>query len=184
MRTISMIAAILCIEIYLNLQRAVKLIAERAVRGPTYARLLKHIMGKNEKQRNRALTALCFLHERGRIAEWWDGCGPFICSPPKVEDQVVKPNFSIFKAIICCLCTTKMNEEARMYEEERMKRNECYYRTQHYNDALRLLRLIMNIPHGIKEALRAGLVSDWLANYPWYRDGDSKNVLEVRQPYN
>ena len=163
----------------LTLSRATKIIAERAVRGRTYEFLLSHIMGVNNEKRDKALTTLCFLHERGRMAVW-AGAGPVCClPPPKVDDQVLKPTFAIFKAVINCLCTPRMNDEARVFEET-IKDGTCFYRSQHYNDALRLLRRIMvDAEDGVRESLRAGLVSDWLVNYPWHGAGAADSPKEV-----
>ena len=164
----------------LTFLRAIKIIAERAVRGRTYEFLLRHIMGKNEEKRDKALTTLCFLHERGRMAEW-AGAGPVCClPPPKVDDQVLKPTFAIFKAVIKCLCTSKMNREAEHFEKV-IKTGACFYRSQHYNDALRLLRrIVLDSENGLREALRAGLVTDWLMHYPWQVAAADDSPKEVQ----
>ena len=55
------------------------------------------------------------------------------------------------------------------------------YRTPHYYDALRLLRqIIIDADDGIREAIRAGLVSEWLVNYPWQGiSGQKADIQEV-----
>jgi len=42
------------------------------------------------------------------------------------------------------------------------------YRSPHYNDALHLLHLIISNEDNVREALRAGLITEWLRNYPWH----------------
>ena len=48
-----------------GLSRAAKIVAERASQGLTYELLLRGIMGNDLEKRNRSLTTLCYLHERG-----------------------------------------------------------------------------------------------------------------------
>ena len=45
--------------------RAARIVAERASRGLTYELLLRGIIGNDLEKRDRSLTALCYLHERG-----------------------------------------------------------------------------------------------------------------------
>ena len=48
-----------------DLSRAAKIVAERASQGLTYELLLRGIIGNDLEKRNRSLTTLCYLHERG-----------------------------------------------------------------------------------------------------------------------
>lgn len=67
-----------------------------------------------------------------------------------------------------------MTDEAVTYEEQQRK-GVTYYRSQHYDDTLRLLRQIIGDANegiigsrqGLSFAIRAGVVSRWLAKYPW-----------------
>lgn len=52
------------------------------------------------------------------------------------------------------------------------------YRSPHYNDAIRLLHLIVSNEDYVREALRAGLVEEWLARYPW-RGGAGPEVEQI-----
>ena len=48
-----------------GLSRAANIVAERAARGLTYELLLRGIMGNDLEKRNKSLTTLCYLHEKG-----------------------------------------------------------------------------------------------------------------------
>ena len=65
-------------------------------------------------------------------------------------------------------------KEAMSYEEE-LQKGTTFYRSQHYDDTLRLLRQIISVfnkdwsdtREGLATAMRAGLIDRWLAEYPW-----------------
>lgn len=64
-------------------------------------------------------------------------------------------------------------KEAASYEEQLKSGGTCY-RSQHYDDTLRLLRQLVadcdkypGSRQGLMEATRAGIIKRWLANYPW-----------------
>jgi len=52
--------------------------------------------------------------------------------------------------------------------ERKLTENIPVYRSPHYNDALRLIHLMLSSGDDVREALRAGLVSEWLTIYPWH----------------
>lgn len=78
------------------------------------------------------------------------------------------------------------------YEEE-LQKGVTFYRSQHYDDTLRLLRRIIsdvdkdyadtyNTREGLAIAIRAGIIDRWLAEYPWGgRDKSPKEKLQVRR---
>ena len=67
-----------------------------------------------------------------------------------------------------------MRHEA-LYYEEQLRKGVEFYRSQPFNNTLHLLSTIMldanvgvrDTRHGLLVALRAGLISRWLAKYPW-----------------
>lgn len=73
-----------------------------------------------------------------------------------------------------------MQAEAAEFESK-IAAGVSIYRSSHYNHALRLLRqIVLDSENGICEAIRAGLVSDWLAKYPWQgHSGDGVDVKEA-----
>lgn len=91
-----------------------------------------------------------------------------------VSNDILKPHYGTFVAVVDCLCTKSMTEEAVKYEEQQRK-GVTYYRSQHYDDTLQLLRRIIGDANkgiigsrqGLSVAIRAGLISRWLAKYPW-----------------
>ena len=107
-----------------------------------------------------------------------------------VSNDVLKPHFGTFVAVVDCLCTKAMMDEAMSYEEQ-LEKKAIVYRSQQYNDTIRLLRqIIADANHGIQgnrdglsTATRAGLVSRWLARYPWGgRDQSERDKRIVRNP--
>ena len=72
-----------------------------------------------------------------------------------------------------------MQAEAAEFESK-IAANTPIYRSSHYNHALRLLRqIVLDSENGICEAVRAGLVREWLANYPWR--GLSEDKCDVKE---
>ncbi|KAG7006022.1 origin recognition complex subunit 3 [Physcia stellaris] len=148
---------------------ATRIVAERAARGLTYELLLRGITGEDEEKRNKSLTSLLYLHT-------------------KVSSDVLKPHYGTFRAVVDCLCTGRMMEEAMSYEEE-LQKGTTFYRSQHYDDTLRLLRQIISVfnkdwsdtREGLATAMRAGLIDRWLAEYPW--GGVDKSPLKRRKVF-
>ena len=108
-----------------------------------------------------------------------------------VSSDVLKPHYGTFRAVVDCLCTGRMMKEAISYEEE-LQKGTTFYRSQHYDDTLRLLRQIISVfnikkdwsddsREGLAMAMRAGVIERWLAEYPWGGvDKSPKEKLKVR----
>ena len=91
-----------------------------------------------------------------------------------VSKDVLRPYYGTFVAVVDCLCTKSMSHEELSYEEQRRNGVELNSYLSFYN-TLQLLSRIMSdanegiedYRHGLFTALRAGVISRWLAKYPW-----------------
>lgn len=104
-----------------------------------------------------------------------------------MSKHVLKPYYGTFVAVVDCLCTDSMTDEALCYEE--LRKSTEIYRSQPFNNTLQLLiQIILDANEGIRDsryglsvALRAGVISRWLAKYPWGgQDADEGERRRVR----
>ncbi|MCJ1397009.1 hypothetical protein MMC11_000201 [Xylographa trunciseda] len=121
---------------------AVKIIAERAAQDSTYQTLLQNVASKNAATRDQALATLVYLSQ-----------GPA---------RTATHSFATIKVIISCLCDmTNKNKVCQEGQDTNFEE-----RQKPEKDALYILYFGL-CRNNIREVLRAGLVSRWLAEYPF-----------------
>ncbi|SLM37766.1 hypothetical protein LPUS_07721 [Lasallia pustulata] len=122
---------------------ALKIITERSIQGATFDLIIRDIAGRDIERRDKALTSLTFL----------------IASPARFSLN----KRETYEALIDCLCNFLPS-----YQEKDWPFSEytnIKFRTQAEKDALIALGRIL--PYNISQALSAGIVSRWLAKYPF-----------------
>ena len=156
----------------LILNRATKIVVERASLGESYNLLLRDLAGKNPGKRDKALTALKLL---GKSSKLDLTC---ISSPTDfiaVHSRIC--NYATFKALIDCLCRFLANREAHPLTE--LDTNYAH-RPQAEKAAMQLL--IPTCRYKLPEAYRAGMISRWLAKYPFggfsASEGQKREIIQ------
>lgn len=122
---------------------AIKIITERASQGPTFELLLQDIAGTNKPRRNKALKALKYLG--------------------KITGRDTFANYATFKALIDCLYRFFDDKEA--YPHGFGSYTNQHHRPEAEQDAMFVLCVACR--GKMAEVLRAGLVTRWLAKYPF-----------------
>ncbi|KAL5337800.1 hypothetical protein BJX70DRAFT_223643 [Aspergillus crustosus] len=128
---------------------ALRIIAERSVKGNTRDLLLKDLASKNPERRNKALSAVYFLVSNRALSR------TSVCS--RMKDH---PTYT---ALVDCLCNF-LNEHV---EQTSATISPILPRTRPLGEKKALSTLNILLQENIAAALEAGVVSRWLAKYPF-----------------
>ncbi|KAL4883637.1 hypothetical protein BJY04DRAFT_215991 [Aspergillus karnatakaensis] len=128
---------------------ALRIIAERSVKGDTKELLLKDLASQNPERRNKALSAVYFLVSNRALSR------TSVCS--RLQD------LSAYTAVVDCLCNF-LNEHVEQTSETI---SPIFPRTRPLGEKKALNTLNILLQENIPAALEAGVVSRWLANYPF-----------------
>ncbi|KAJ5491524.1 hypothetical protein N7539_003091 [Penicillium diatomitis] len=128
---------------------ALRIISERATKGPARDLLLEDLSSKNKDRRDKALTALHFLTSNRALSR------ASVCA--NLQD------LETFTALINCLCNF-LDEHT---EETSSTVSPILPKTRPMGEKKALLILNVLLPEDIPEALSAGIVSRWLVKYPF-----------------
>ena len=142
---------------------AIKIITERATQGPTFELLLQDIAGADPGRRNRALKALKYLI--------------------KIAGRDTYGNYATYKALIDCLCRFLDDKEA--YPPTFNLETNQAHRSEGEQDAMFILCVACQMKPA--DAFKAGLVTRWLAKYPFggFKSSESEKraiVQRVKSP--
>ena len=145
-----------------------QIITERALCDtPTWRSIIRDIAGPNIRNRNKALAGLRFMLSPGettllrrrpycRLAYSFS-----IIDRPSMKNGAVISSPHTCEAIVKCLCV--LIPEAAVLERD--PPIESAYRTQPERNALWILNHI--VPAQTANAIKAGLISKWLVDYPF-----------------
>ncbi|CAD6583169.1 MAG: hypothetical protein ASARMPREDX12_001196 [Alectoria sarmentosa] len=139
---------------------SVKIITDRSIReGPAWDMMIGDIAGKDIQRRDKALACLRFLGDS------FSG---------NKQARIVICRHSTYKAIVDCLCNL-------LPEAQTAEKNSAF-RTQPERNALYVLHHILGFD--VAKALEAGVISRWLAQYPFGGASASKykkkkTILEI-----
>ncbi|EER28641.1 hypothetical protein CPC735_039050 [Coccidioides posadasii C735 delta SOWgp] len=128
---------------------ALKIIAERATKGPTRDLLLEDLSSRDPLLRRRALDALHFL----------------ILSRPLARSSASSRlrDLSTFKSLVGCLCYFLKEHTEKIGTTS----SPILPRTRPPGEEKALRVLLALLPESVHTALEAGLVSQWLTRYPF-----------------
>ncbi|OJJ46291.1 hypothetical protein ASPZODRAFT_133322 [Penicilliopsis zonata CBS 506.65] len=128
---------------------ALRIISERSTKGSTRDLLLEDLASKNKERRNKALTAMHFLVSNRALSR------TTVCA--RLED------LPTYNALIDCLCNF-LDEHV---EATGTTESPILPKTRPLGEkkALQILNIILQ--ESISAALEAGIVSRWLAKYPF-----------------
>ncbi|RAH46960.1 uncharacterized protein BO95DRAFT_411029 [Aspergillus brunneoviolaceus CBS 621.78] len=128
---------------------ALRIIAERSTKGETRDLLLQDLVSRDKTQRNKALNALYFLVSNRALSR------TSICS--RLQD------LPAYTALINCLCNL-LDEHT---EETSTTVSPILPKTRPLGEKKALNILNMVLQENVPAALEAGIVSRWLAKYPF-----------------
>ncbi|KAL4802889.1 hypothetical protein BDV18DRAFT_163413 [Aspergillus unguis] len=128
---------------------ALRIIAERSVKGHSRDLLLRDLSSKNRERRNRAIPAAFFLVSNRALSR------TSVCSNLK--------DIQTYTALVDCLCNF-LDEHV---EKTSDTISPIFPRTRPLGEikAMRTLNILLG--ENVSAALEAGIVSRWLANYPF-----------------
>lgn len=129
--------------------RALKILSERSTKGKTRDLLLEDLSSTHRPVRMRALNALHFLLSNRTI------------NRSSVSARL--RDVTTFTALVNCLCHL-LNEHT---EETGTTSSPVLPRTRPLGESKALATLMLILPQNVPAALEAGLVSRWLAKYPF-----------------
>ncbi|CRG92192.1 hypothetical protein PISL3812_09248 [Talaromyces islandicus] len=127
---------------------SLRIIAERATKEPSRDLLLEDLASKNKRRRDRALTAIHFLVSSRASRS---------ISPLRLQDQAT------FNALIDCLC----NFLAEHTDETGTSDSPVLPKTRPPGEKKALATLNILLVDNVPAALDAGIITRWLANYPF-----------------
>ncbi|KAL4872178.1 hypothetical protein BDV12DRAFT_193624 [Aspergillus spectabilis] len=128
---------------------ALRIIAERSVKGDTRELLLKDLASKNPERRIKALSAVYFLVSNRALSR------TSVCSRLK--------DLPAYTALVDCLC----NFLSEHVEQTSETISPIFPRTRPLGEKKALSTLNILLQENIPAALEAGVVSRWLAKYPF-----------------
>ncbi|RDW81779.1 uncharacterized protein DSM5745_05336 [Aspergillus mulundensis] len=128
---------------------ALRIIAERSVKGDTKDLLLEDLASKNPERRNKAISAAFFLVSNRALSR------TSVCSQLK--------DVSTYTALVDCLCN--LLEEHTEITSGTISPIFPRTRPRFELKAMRTLNILLQ--ENIPAALEAGIISRWLADYPF-----------------
>ncbi|OJJ63201.1 hypothetical protein ASPSYDRAFT_86843 [Aspergillus sydowii CBS 593.65] len=128
---------------------ALRIIAERSVKANTRNLLLKDLASKNPERRNKAIPAVFFLVSNRALSR------TSVCSRLK--------DFPTYTALVDCLC----NLLGEHVEKTSDTVSPIFPRTRPPGEIKAMRTLNILLQENTPAALEAGIVSRWLANYPF-----------------
>ncbi|KAL3438615.1 hypothetical protein BDV09DRAFT_191750 [Aspergillus tetrazonus] len=128
---------------------ALRIIAERSVKGDTKNLLLEDLASKNTERRNKAIRAAYFLVSNRALSR------TSVCS--RLRDV------RTYTALVDCLCN--LLEEHTEITSETI--SPIFPRTRPPSEQKAMETLNILLQENIPAALEAGIISRWLANYPF-----------------
>ncbi|KAL8699427.1 MAG: hypothetical protein Q9224_001419 [Gallowayella concinna] len=139
---------------------AIKIVTERASNSSARYILLRDLRSRNHERRDKALTAILYLHQEGTAS--LSAIAQLILTVP-VPGCFDADKYTVIQSIIGCL--SNLLPLSLEFETARRQGREAY-RTQPERDALEIIYIFMS-RFGVEVALECKLFDLWLARYPF-----------------